>query len=198
MSLSHGRGAPTAGTHGPERAGGAPTAGTHGWPDAVWCRRNAGADFSYDRVRATREIRTRETQEVDSGLEEAVLPLVVCRETVAMVLAVVLEAQPCLGIVQVEASEENTPRILDRNLCLWARQPPAHQQQAKARLHRRLRLGFGQLEHTASLGQTRDLVMSRDVGGEILLSYECRLECLIDRHHGLHQRKTAGQVEAGP
>ena len=156
-----------------------------------------GADLGDDRVRSSRQIRAGEPQKVDSGLEKPVLPLVVGREAIAMVFAVVLDAELCLPVAEIEASQEGTPSVVNRHLRLWSWQPAPNQEQAQPGFHRRLCLGLRELENPAGLYQPRDLFLPRHVRGEILLIHQARSERLIDGHHRFHQGKAAGQIEAG-
>src|SRR5947209_5795783 len=57
-------------------------------------------------VRRVVDVGRREAKEGDAGVDEAVLPAVVLEETVAVIDAVVLEAEALVPVIEVEAGDD--------------------------------------------------------------------------------------------
>jgi len=99
----------------------APNAGTRaGVPLSVERRTDLGNHGG----RALGEIGRRVPQQVDAGLEEPVLALVVGSDSVAVVLAVVLNGKVGVGVEKIDASQER-PRVFVSETCAWGRGRPS-------------------------------------------------------------------------
>ncbi|HET9780452.1 MAG TPA: hypothetical protein VFR33_01630, partial [Candidatus Dormibacteraeota bacterium] len=102
---------------------------------------------------------------------------------------VVFDAEPVLGIAQVDASGEAARFVVDRDLHFWPGQACGHDQHAKAGLHRRLRSRLGKTYHPA---ENPDAVASRvRLGPRLQLTDVC--QALVQSFVGNHYRFNEAQ-----
>lgn len=97
------------------------------------------------------DVRVCKTKELESGLEQEVLPAVVFDEAVAVVGAVVFDDQARLRVVEVGAADEPASGVVESGLDLGMGQPSLSEEPAQAGFHRRLcrRGHLGELSQSA-------------------------------------------------
>jgi hypothetical protein len=139
----------------------------------------------------------REAEETESGVHEAVLASVVLGEALTVGAAVVLHGEPRGGVVEVGPAQEVAALVAERNLRLRPRQPGEDQEQAQARLHRRLGRRLGQLDDLPELG---DACLPR-MACHVLLELIQLDEAFLQRHvccdNGFDQRWAAAEIRDG-
>jgi len=64
-------------------------------------------------------VRSRETQEAESGIDQHVLPAVVLDEALTVVASVILENEPRPGVVQVRPTDEPLLTVTEISLDIW-------------------------------------------------------------------------------
>ena len=128
---------------------------------------------------------------------QAVLAAVVRDQPVAVVLTVVLDAEPRLRVIQVGAADEPAFAVPELNLYLGSGQPAPDQKQPQTRFHRGFCLRFDQLERPPRADHTGDAPAILDVGPELVELHESRVQSHIERNHSVDEGKPARQVETG-
>lgn len=138
-----------------------------------------------------------EAEKTEAGVQEAVLPAVVLGEAVAMGATVVLDREPLSRVVEIGPAQEAAAFIVEAHLRLRPRQPGQNEEQAKARLHRRLGRRIRELD---DLPELRDASPSRVSVRESVERRELDQPLLqrhVDGDHGVDERKPASEVGHG-
>ena len=104
-------------------------------------------DLRDDAIRTAEDVSGCEAEQPDTGQQQPILAPIVLNKAGSMRLAVVVNAQAVLAVVQVWTSKNGSGIVPNGDVHLRTGQATLDEQHTKPRFHGRFRGGLGQIKH---------------------------------------------------